>query len=47
MNRPITPDETEGIIENVLTHKSPGPDGFTGEFYKVFKEEVNPTLHRI
>ena len=41
MNRPITPDETEGIIERVLTHKSPGPDGFTGEFYRAFKGELN------
>ena len=30
-----------------LTHKTPWPDCFTGEFYKAFKEELTPILHRI
>ena len=34
----ITPDETEAVIKKLLTHKSPGPDGFTGEFCRAFKE---------
>ena len=47
MNRPIPADEIEAIIKKLQKHKSAGPDGFTGEFYKAFKEELTPILHRL
>ena len=45
LNRPITPEETETVIKKLPTHTSPGPDHFTGEFYKVFNKEVMTILH--
>ena len=38
LNRPITTDEIETVIKKLLTHKNPGWDGFTGEFYRHLKE---------
>ena len=47
LNRLITRNEIEEVIETLPTNNSPRPDGITGEFYQTYKKELTPILLKL
>ena len=46
MNNTITSTEIQNVINNLPKNRSPGPDGFTGEFYETFRKDIMPILQK-
>ena len=47
LNKEISLDEIRETIKSLKSGKTPGPDGYPGEFYKTFSNMLSPYLHKM
>jgi hypothetical protein len=47
LNKPITHNEIEAAVKNLSKKKNPRPEGFSADFYQIFKEKLIPTLLKL
>ena len=47
LNRPVARNEIEEVKKTLPTNKTQGPEGFTGEFYQTYKEELVSILRKL
>lgn len=47
IDRPISKQEIAEAIGNLKNNKSPGTDGYSNEFYKIFIDLISPILERV
>ena len=47
LKRPITRNAIKHVMKTLPTNQRPGPDGFPGEFYQTYKQELIPILLKL